>query len=319
MEDKTLNFEDIIGHDFVKKQIEKSINCGKFFHAHIICGEDGIGKSIIARIAAQTLLNKRKDKDYADIIEYRGIKGKKSIGVNEVRMLTEEINKKPVEGDKKVIIVYNAQNITADGQNAFLKNIEEPPSGVFIMLLCDNLESILDTIKSRCQIYKLNRLSEGEMYLFLNKYYKKLNKEQLKPILAFSDGIPGRAQRFIDDDSLRKIRDFTQTILSNLSGKRKDEVLKYESFLMQYKDEWQEVFTCFLTYIRDAMIYKETGKEELIINIDKYNFIQKISETFSYNKLGSIIEIIKDCRQKLNCNVNNALVFDYMLLKMQEV
>lgn len=319
MEDKTLNFEDIIGHDFVKKQIEKSINCGKFFHAHIICGEDGIGKSIIARIAAQTLLNKRKDKDYADIIEYRGIKGKKSIGVNEVRMLTEEINKKPVEGDKKVIIVYNAQNITADGQNAFLKNIEEPPSGVFIMLLCDNLESILDTIKSRCQIYKLNRLSEGEMYLFLNKYYKKLSKEQLKPILAFSDGIPGRAQRFIDDDSLRKIRDFTQTILSNLSGKRKDEVLKYESFLMQYKDEWQEVFTCFLTYIRDAMIYKETGKEELIINIDKYNFIQKISETFSYNKLGSIIEIIKDCRQKLNCNVNNALVFDYMLLKMQEV
>ena len=319
MEDKTLNFEDIIGHDFVKKQIEKSINCGKFFHAHIICGEDGIGKSIIARIAAQTLLNKRKDKDYADIIEYRGIKGKKSIGVNEVRMLTEEINKKHVEGDKKVIIVYNAQNITADGQNAFLKNIEEPPSGVFIMLLCDNLESILDTIKSRCQIYKLNRLSEGEMYLFLNKYYKKLSKEQLKPILAFSDGIPGRAQRFIDDDSLRKIRDFTQTILSNLSGKRKDEVLKYESFLMQYKDEWQEVFTCFLTYIRDAMIYKETGKEELIINIDKYNFIQKISETFSYNKLGSIIEIIKDCRQKLNCNVNNALVFDYMLLKMQEV
>lgn len=319
MEDKTLNFEDIIGHDFVKRQIEKSINSGKFFHAHIICGEDGIGKSIIARTAAQTLLNKKEDKDYADIIEYRGIKGKKSIGVNEIRMLTEEINKKPVEGDKKIIIVYNAQNITADGQNAFLKNIEEPPPGVFIILLCDNLKGILDTIKSRCQIHKLNRLSEDEMCLFLKKYCKQLSNEQLKPVLAFSDGIPGRAQRFIDDDSLREIRDFTQTILSNLSDKRKDGVLKYESFLMQYKDEWQEVFTCFLTYIRDAMVYKETGKEELIINIDKYNFIQKISETFSYNKLGSIIEIIKDCRQKLNSNVNNALVFDYMLLKMQEV
>lgn len=319
MEDKTLNFEDIIGHDLVKKQIEKSIKCGKFFHAHIICGEDGIGKSIIACTAARTLLNKKEDKDYADIIEYRGIKGKKSIGVNEVRMLTEEINKKPVEGDKKVIIVYNAQNITSDGQNAFLKNIEEPPFGVFIILLCDNLENILGTVRSRCQIHKLNRLSQKEILLFLNKYYKGLSPEKLKPILAFSDGIPGRAQRFMEDDSLMKMRDLTQNVLLSVSDKRKDEVLKYESFLMRYKDEWQEMFTCFLTYIRDAMIYKETRKEDFIINIDKYDFIQKISETFSYKKLDNIIKIIKNCRQKLNCNVNNALVFDYMLLKMQEV
>lgn len=319
MEEETLEFPNIIGHEGVKSQINNSIKFGRASHAHIICGEDGIGKSLIAKCTAQSLLNKKEDREYADIIEYRGLLGKKSIGVGEVRVLAEEINKKPVEGDKKVIIIYGAQNMTSEAQNAFLKNIEEPPLGVYIILLCENLQDMLDTIKSRCQIHKLQRLSNEEMYRFINKYYPNVNKEQIKSILAFSDGIPGRALGFIEDASLKEIRDVSEDILLNLSRMNKDEILKYESFLMKYKDQWKEVLTWFLSYIRDVIIYKETGKEELIINIDKFEKIKEISETFSYNKLNDIIEIIKNSKQKLSSNVNYALVFDYMLLRMQEV
>lgn len=314
-----LKFEDIIGHEEVKFQINNSIKLGRASHAHIICGEDGIGKSLIGRCTAQSLLNKKEDRDYADIIEYRGLLNKKSIGVGEVRVLVEEINKKPVEGDKKVIIIYGAQNMTPEAQNAFLKNIEEPPLGVYIILLCENLQDMLDTIKSRCQIHKLQRLNSEEMYRFINKHYPNVNKEQIKLMLAFSDGIPGRASGFIEDDSLKEIRNVSEDILLNLSKMNKDEILKYENFLMKYKEQWKEVLTWFLSYIRDVIIYKETGKEELIINIDKFEKIKEISETFSYNKLNDIIEIIKSSKQKLSSNVNYALVFDYMLLKMQEV
>lgn len=67
------------------------------------------------------------------------------------------------------------------------------------------------------------------------------------------------------------------------------------------------------------MICKETGNNDFIINIDKVDDIKYISEMFSFTKLNDIIEIIKEIRLKLESNVNTALVFDSMLLKMQEV
>jgi DNA polymerase III subunit delta' len=314
-----LNFRSIIGHENIKEHIEKSIERGTFSHAHIFSGEDGVGKSLVAKAAALKIIGKDKDRDYADIIEYRIPKNKKSIGVNEVRELIEEINKKPVEGDKKIIIIYEAHHMTQEAQNAFLKTVEEPPSGIFIMLLCDNLETILDTIKSRCQIYKFHRLSENDMMSFLKKEFPEFSKDELKPLMAFSDGIPGRGESFVKDSSLKNIRDITEEILININKKNKDQILKYEDSLVKYKVEWQEVLTWFLSYIRDVLVYKETGNDGLLINIDKLDGIKVLSESFSFNKLNGIIDIIKTTRQKLERNVNPGLVFDFMLLKMQEV
>lgn len=318
MEVTVLEFKSIIGHDNIKLQILNSIESGTFTHAHIFQGEDGIGKSLVAHATALKILDKEKDRQYADIIEFRIPGNRKTIGVNEIRLLVEEINKKPVEGDKKVIIIYEAHSMTMEAQNAFLKTIEEPPPGIYIILLSESLESILDTIKSRCQIYKFYRLSEEDMNVFLKRTFSELTEDELKPVAAFSDGIPGRAERFIKDKSFKEIRDTTCEILMNLREKGKEEILKYEDFLQKYKNEWQEVLTWFLSYVRDVLIYKETGKHQLLINIDKIESIKDMSETFSFNQLNDIIDIIKAARDKLERNVNSALVFDYMLLKMQE-
>ncbi len=314
-----MSFNTIIGHENVKFQITNSIEQGRFSHAHIIVGEDGIGKSHIAKEIGVKILGKLENKQYADIIEFKLIKGKKSIGIDEIKNIIEETSKKPYEGDKKVIIVYNADKMTEAGQNAFLKTIEEPPKGVFIILLCEKLESILDTIKSRCQIYKLNRLSEEEMDEFLNSKFHNLQEEELKAINAFSVGVPGRAEKFINDSSLKEIRSNIISILKIISENNIEETLIYESFFIKYKNEWQEVLTCILSYIRDVLIYKETANKNLIINIDKIKDIKDIAEMFSFNKLNGIINIVKDTRIKLERNVNTILVFDSMLLKMQEV
>lgn len=314
-----MSFNNIIGHEKIRYQIINSIEGGRFSHAYVISGEDGIGKSLIAREIAIKVLGKDTEKQYADIVEFTILKDKKSIGIDEIKKIIEETNKKPYEGDNKVIILYKADKMTEAAQNAFLKTIEEPPGGVFIILLCEKLENILDTIKSRCQIYKLNRLNEEEMILFLNNRYKNLSEDELKIISAFSDGIPGRAERFVEDHSLMEIRNTVVDILKNSYESNLDRILAYSDFLLKHKNEWQEVLTCFLSCIRDVLIYKETANRELIINIDKINEIKDIAEMFSFNKLNGIINIIKDTRNKLDRNVNSALVFDSMLVKIQEV
>ncbi|EET85381.1 DNA polymerase III subunit delta' [Clostridium carboxidivorans P7] len=185
--------------------------------------------------------------------------------------------------------------------------------------MCEKLELILDTIKSRCQTYKLNRLSEEEMMNFISNKFPGLSEIELKSVVAFSDGIPGRAEKFIDDSSLREIRDTIINVLRTVSTSNLEEILSNENFFVKYKNEWQEVLTCMLSYIRDVLIYKETSNRDLIINIDKVNDIKDIAEMFSFNKLNGIINIIKETRIKMEKNVNSTLVFDSMLLKMQEV
>ena len=56
----------------------------------------------------------------------------------------------------------------------YLKTIEEPPKGVYIILLSDSLETILDTIKSRCQIYKLTPLNKEDILIYIEDKYTDL-------------------------------------------------------------------------------------------------------------------------------------------------
>lgn len=314
-----MNSYTIIGHENIKNRIKKSIENEKFSHASIIVGDDGIGKSILAKKIAMLILGKLENRTYADIIEFKP-ENKKSIGIDDIRTLIEEINKKPTEGDKKVIIVYKSELITEVAQNAFLKTIEEPPFGVYILLLCESMQFILDTIKSRCEIFKLNRLRSSEIKEFIINKYNDISEEELNAILAFSDGIPGRAEKFIEDESLKEIRNESLGILKDMKQlSNYNYLMKYEEFLMKYKDSWKEILTSILSYLRDSLLYKETGNEDLLLNIDKKEHIKDISEKYSYINLDKMVSIINDTRDKLNRNVNSTLVFDAMLMKMQEV
>jgi len=314
-----LKFNHIVGHEKIKEYIEKSLESGKFSHAHLFVGEDGIGKSLLAKATAIKVLGKDVEKQYADIIEFKVLKNKKSIGVDVVRGIIEEVNKKPYEGDKKIVVIYEGDKMTTEAQNAFLKTIEEPPKGVFIFLLCESLGSVLDTIKSRCQIHKLQRLNREQMEVFLNRDFKGLSEEQYKTIISFSDGIPGKAEKYINDNSLKEIRNTVVDIMKSICMNNGNDILSYGSFFTKYKNKWQEVLTWFLSYIRDIMIYKETGNKDMLINVDKFEDIKDLSNMFSFNKLNDIIDIVNDTRFKLDRNVNLPLVFNAMLLKMKEI
>lgn len=314
-----MGFNNIIGHKKIVNQISRAIISNRFPNSHIIVGEDGIGKSIIAREMAAAVVEKKEFRQCTDILEYRLSNNKKSIGIDEVKSIIGETNKKPYEGNKKVIIVYNSDSMTETAQNAFLKTIEEPPNGVYIILLCDKLDSILDTIQSRCEVHKLSRLKDDEIICFLNNKFPNLSYEDQKSVIAFSDGIPGRAERFIEDKSLHDIRNTSIELLEKLQEEDIYLISKYGDFLFKHREEWQEILTCILSYIRDVFIYKETGQKNLLVNSDKFDDIKIIGEMFSFNKLNIIINIINNTRKKLQNNVNAKLVFDDMLLKMQEV
>ncbi|AWZ47451.1 hypothetical protein C3495_00705 [Clostridiaceae bacterium 14S0207] len=311
---------NIIGHKRILLPLQQVIYNKKFTHAHLFVGEDGIGKSIIANVLGKSILGCEDNIDHVDVIPWKLGKNKKSLGVGEIRILIEEINKKPYEGDNKVVIVYNADKMTMQAQNAFLKTIEEPPFGVYIFLLCENSESILDTIKSRCQIHKLNPLSFDEMKIFLQTNYKDLSENEMKLLISFSDGIPGKAEQLIYDENFKDMRSTILKFLKEVKHIDKVELLKYEEMFKKFnKENNEDIFDCMISFIRDAIIYKETGHKHNLINLDKFNELEDVWNIFSFSQLNDIIRILLETRENLGRNLNSSLVFSTMLLKIQEV
>ena len=157
------------------------------------------------------------------------------------------------------------------------------------------------------------------IHKFLKINYPDLSLEEIRVIVAFSDGIPGKAEKFMVDTNFKEIRNITLEILLKLNSVGTEELIKYEKKLSNQKENFNKILTAFLSYIRDTIIYKEIEEENLIINIDKLLSIKELANIFSFNKLNGIIKIINDTRENLDRNVNPGLAFEVMLFKMQEV
>lgn len=305
---------NFIGFDNIIKNFYLRVEKNNLSHAHLIVGPEGIGKSILARIFALKILNKDKDLNYIDIINYRPEKA--TFGVDEARKIIEEVSKKAFEGDKKVIIIHKANTLTVQAQNALLKTVEDPPYGVFFIILCENLELMLETIRSRCQIYKLTPLNKEEMLRFIETI-NITDQNKKVTALAYAEGVPGRAVQILEDEKLMQLRDIIRQSLIELRT-NKNYIVDYETKLDNYKDRKNEVLDTYTSLIRDIIIYKELTKKELIINIDMIDAICEISEQISYKKLNLLLKNVEEARINLLSNINYSMVISTMLIEFLE-
>ena len=110
-----------------------------------------------------------------------------TIGIEELRLLKQRIALKPYKSKTKAIIIEEAQTLTIEAQNAFLKTLEEPPDHTIIILLTSNVDALLPTIVSRCQVIQLPTINQ------------QLTTEKLeaksKELAAFLQG--GIGERFV--------------------------------------------------------------------------------------------------------------------------
>lgn len=307
---------EIIGHKNIIDLIKTRKQTDSFSHAVLITGSDGIGKSLIAKNMASAILD-RDVEECADLIEY--YPKSKSFGVSSVRTVLEETNKKPYEGDRKVIILYNCELMTQEAQNALLKTVEEPPDGIFLILLSDSLEMILDTIKSRCEIYRLTPLSKEDTERYLEIFYKNTAPSDKKAAIAYSMGVPGKADRFLTDENLRMLRNFTIDMFYDIIQKKPDFAITYTKKIEELKDEKMEFLDIVLSFARDIILCKEVNDDKLLINSDKSDNIKDISRKISLKKMNGILKNIEEARDNFKNNTNYLVTLNVLFIKFAEV
>ena len=307
---------NFVGHSSLIENFKNRCSNGNLSHAQLISGEDGIGKSILAEILGKLILNGDLNREYVDIINYKPSKA--SFGVDDVREIIDEVNKKPFEGDKKVIIIHQGNKLTIQAQNALLKTIEEPPTEVYIIILCESLELILDTIKSRCEIYKLTPLTKDELYKYIAIKGYDYSEEEKSSAIAFSEGIPGRIDRYFSDTELQELRDKIVDLLLQLTNNEIEAILEKEEQLVSYKQNKEEVINVLSSFIRDILVNKEVYNENLIINRDKIRSIERLTNEMSFKKLNKMLLGLQEASKNIKNNVSWAMTVRIMLMDFME-
>ncbi len=307
---KFIGFENII-ENFTKRSKKNALS-----HAHLISGDDGIGKSYLANILGKIILSGEINRDYVDIVNYKASKA--SFGVDDVRNIITEVSKKPFEGNKKIIIIHGGNKLTIQAQNALLKTIEEPPVGVYIIILCESLELILDTIKSRCEIYRLTPLNRYELKEYIKISDFNASDDEIDSAIAFSEGIPGRIERYFNDSRLKELRDLIIKLLKLVNQNNMEAIFEIEEKLIGYKDQKEEVLNLISLFIRDILVDKEVDNDNFIINGDRLKEIKDITTAISFKKLNNMIKNIEEARTNIRSNISWAMTLRVMLMGFME-
>ncbi len=92
---------------------------------------------------------------HPDVFFIRPSKKSRIISVDDTRELIRKIQHSPQRGDRKVAFILEVDRLNASAANAFLKTLEEPPLNTTILLLTTRPHSLLATIRSRCQLFRL--------------------------------------------------------------------------------------------------------------------------------------------------------------------
>ena len=207
-----MGFEKLLGNERLKDNLRHSLHRGRISHFYLISGPEGSGKRTLAKLLSAAILCKNENKPcgmcpacrkvltdaHPDVITLVD-PDHKTVPVDRVRQMREDVFIKPNEADKKIYIL--PQELRVEGQNALLKILEEPPGYGVFLLLTDNPEKLLPTIRSRGTALGLLALPEQLLRTQLSQKFPQADPEQIAGAIARSGGYLGQAEKLLEAGS----------------------------------------------------------------------------------------------------------------------
>ena len=329
-------FDNIIGNQHITKRLSRDVDDKCVSHALILEGASGSGRHTIAKTLAAAI-ECREKKQFApcgkcsscikifedkspDIITV-GLEGDKvTIGVESVRFIKNDVSIMPNDLGIKMYIIENADKMTLQAQNAFLLSLEEPPSYVIFVLICENSSSLLETIKSRAPVLRTQKLSCEEIseYLTSNPKAKALmdeSKEDYDELIRASDGSIGRALSLLDSRERKKVfsdRQIAKDFMMLSLERSKAKAFEMISSLGTKRHEIISRLIRIKLAIRDLTMLKKSDVAELCFYADMET-ASDISARFTIEKLIRMDNAIDDAVDSLTRNANVKLALICML------
>ena len=206
-----MGFFQLLGNEQLKKNLVTSLQKGRVSHFYLISGPDGSGKKTLARLLAAAILCRSETKPCMQCNACRKVMSDthpdfitvtdpehKYIPVDLVRDIRDDMFVRPNEADKKIYLF--PQELRTEGQNALLKILEEPPSYGVFMLLTDNPEKLLPTVRSRSTELRLQGLDPAVLTGELRRRCPDADAQTVEAAAERSGGYLGQALELLQQE-----------------------------------------------------------------------------------------------------------------------
>ena len=328
-------FKDVVGHKNIIKYIESAVSADAVSHAYILNGERGSGKKMLANLFAMSLQcqNRQEDGDacgkcqsckqavsgnHPDIIRVTHEKPN-TISVDDIReQVNNDIVIKPYSSKYKIYIIPEADLMTVQAQNALLKTIEEPPEYAVIMLLTENAETLLPTIRSRCVMMKLRNIKDQLVKKYLMEQME-IPDYKADVCVAFAQGNMGKAIMLATSDHFNEIKEEAVHLLKNIDEMDVSELMEAVKKCMTYKLEINDYLDIIAIWYRDVLIYKATKSVDRVVFSDQLRYIRERASKSSYEGIENILDGIEKAKSRIKANVNFELTMELLLLTIKRI
>lgn len=210
-----MEFGTFLGNEPLKQRLTSVLANGKLHHSYLLCGPAGSGKHTLARLLCAAMECTAAEKPclrcpqchkvlhgtHPDIITVDD-PDRKTLPVKLIRDTCADLYVRPNEGAKKIYLIPRAQDLNPQGQNALLKCMEEPPAYGVFLLLTDNAERLLPTVRSRCVELRLQPLADAVLLPALRERFPQAEESGLRSAAARSGGYLGQAETLLRENSI---------------------------------------------------------------------------------------------------------------------
>ena len=274
-----------------------------YSHAYLFSGSKGIGKFSHAKNFARSILNEDPEgiDDFEDADLYV-VQKKDTIKKQDIEEIIENSFAKPFSGSHKIVIIDDFDRVTAEGQNALLKTLEEPMDYLVLILISSNMRNILPTIISRCRILKFQDLTQDRIEEFLLS--RKVSPRNAKLFSRLSNGDVSLAIKYSEDPELLSKREDIINMTDRVI-RQTEFIFDEMKFFKDNKDDFKEILNFMIVWYLD-LVYVKSGREDLVVNIDKLDLLklQDLSIDRAVESYDALINALGRKEKNVNFDLN---------------
>lgn len=330
----------VVGHQRVVESLRHAHRNDTVHHAMLFAGPGGVGKRTVARGFAalmnctnpttqggpdagdacglckscRRILGSEEDRGsgHPDVIELEP--DGRQIKIAQVRDLIRTVAFPPIEAKTRVVIVEPADALGEEAANALLKTLEEPSSHTRFILVSNAPDSLLITIRSRCQRVTFGRIDRASLGRLLAERFD-VDSETARGVAGVADGSVGDALAMLEDPVMSRRHELLARLVEIHPGDALA-CFQFASDLYDLRSQVETVLDVFSRLYRDVLLVR-TGSLpiEKVAHPTLAAEIQRLAARYGPRSLLARLDLIEDTRHGLVVrNINPRLSLERLVL-----
>ena len=328
----------IIGHEHAINTLRRALVTERVRHAYLFTGPEHIGKALLARRFAQTLLctggpdprmapqnpcnvclscRKVMHNNHPDVHYIARPLDKQFILIDQVRALQSDSARKTLEGRRNVFIIQGMHEMNVQAANCLLKTLEEPEPDVVLLLTAPDPGQLLPTILSRVQQIPMHLLTTTQIKTALEERWQ-VEPEEAALIAALAAGRMGWAVQAVEDEDMLATRKAQLETLTKLPTLNRASRFDIAQRLSADGDKLRGILELWLLWWRD-MVLAANNSLDLVVNVDMSNLLQKQAAKVGPSESQRMMRAILGTMEALDQNVNARTALEVLMLDLPTI